>query len=592
MLNRFEALGVQPELARAVTELGYEIPTPIQEGAIPALLNGRDVFGQAQTGTGKTAAFALPMIQLIQPGKPGIQALVLTPTRELALQVSEAFTQYSKYVGVRSLAIYGGSSYSQQLRKLRDGIQVVIGTPGRVIDLMKRGSLDFSNVKVVALDEADEMLSMGFSEDVQTILNATPAERQTALFSATLSDAVRRLAAQYTRDAVSVTAPARQMTVPQVEQRYYLVNDNQKVAALSRLLEVEPIESALIFTRTKLGAAELADTLLARRYAVEAIHGDLSQELRETVLRRFRRGQIRILVATDVAARGLDIESVSHVINYDMPYDAEDYVHRIGRTGRAGREGVAITLVTPRERRWLRTIEIYTRQSLQKIKMPDRTQVIVQRDARFGERLAAVLNDDAWAETRIEQDTMIERLMAEGRTLEDIAAAAAYLARVEERERPIEDVSEPAERVYGSSRDDRSRGRESGGRSSGYGQRGDRPVPGRYDRAASSSTSRPPRAEHDDDDGRRPRRDEGSMTRLMFDLGHNQGIKPGDVVGAIASESGIPGRAIGAIKIGQDQTFVDVENAHVERVLTRMKRATLRGQAITLSLAQGYEERG
>jgi ATP-dependent RNA helicase DeaD len=577
MSNSFEALGVLPALAATVTALGYETPTPIQQGAIPALLGGRDVFGQAQTGTGKTAAFALPMIQQIDPSSFTVQALVLTPTRELALQVAEAVAQFSGTLALRTVAIYGGSSYSQQLRRLREGAQIVIGTPGRVIDLMKRGALDFTGVRFVALDEADEMLTMGFIDDVKTILDATPTERQTALFSATLSSAVRNLAGQYMNDPVSVSIAAKQLTLPQVEQRYYFVTESSKVAAVARLLEVEPIDSALIFTRTKAGAAELADTLLARRYPVEAIHGDLSQEMRETVLRRFRRGQVRVLVATDVAARGLDIPSVSHVINFDMPYDAEDYVHRIGRTGRAGREGVAITMVTPRERRWLKTIELYTRQPVRRGQLPERAEVLAQRDVRFAEKITAVLNDEAWAEQRQEQIALVERLQGEGYSPEDITAAAAYLARVEERERPIEDVSEPAERAYtpGGSRDDRGyRGREGGRagygeRTSRYGERGPRP-----ERTA---------AEGED---RRPRREDGSMTRLMINLGHNQGVKPGDVVGAIASEAGIPGRAIGAIKIGRDETFVDVENAHVERVLTRMNnRATLRGQPLSLSLA-------
>jgi ATP-dependent RNA helicase DeaD len=551
MTNPFESLGLRPELVRAVTELGYENPTPIQEGTIPALLNGRDVLGQAQTGTGKTAAFALPMLERLDLSALGVQGLVLVPTRELAIQVAEAIFQYGRYWSVRVLPIYGGSSYTRQIRRLQEGVHIVVGTPGRVIDLIQREALDLSKVRYLVLDEADEMLKMGFIDDVETILKETPSERQTALFSATLAEPIRRLASKYMHDPASVMIARKEMTVPQTEQRHYLVTDDSKVAALARLLEAEDVQSALIFTRTKVGAAQLAETLMGRGFPVEAIHGDLSQEARETVMRRFRKGHIHVLVATDVAARGLDIENVSHVINFDMPYDAEDYVHRIGRTGRAGREGIAITLVTPRERRWLKTIEQFTKHQINRAKMPSREEVYAKRDQRFVQQLDEVLaQPDLSRELEI-----VSSLQESGYDLEQVSAAAIRLARVLEVQRPIEDIREPRER------DERPpRSRE-----------------GRFDRRKDDR----PRFQREQRTGREP-----GMVRLMMNVGREQGIKPGDVVGAIAGEAGIPGRAIGAIDIRRNETYVDVKEIHVERVLRQMKRSSLRGKAVTLKRAQ------
>ncbi len=526
---------------QAVKELGYENPTPIQERAIPALIAGRDVLGQAQTGTGKTAAFAFPMLENMDFSRRTVQGLVLAPTRELASQVAEAIHEYGKHLGARVLAIYGGSSYTRQIKRLEGGIHIVVGTPGRVIDLIDKGSLDLSEVRYLVLDEADEMLKMGFIDDVETILNRTPETRQTALFSATLSNDIRRLAKKYMHDPETVAIEVKTLTVPQIEQRYYLLDDNSKLPAVARLLEVEDITSALIFVRTKLGAAQLADELLSRNFAVEALHGDMAQDARETVMKRFRRGQISTLVATDVAARGLDIEDMSHVINYDVPYDAEDYVHRIGRTGRAGRTGVAITLVTPRERRWLRTIESFTGQRMTQSKLPTPADVYARRDARFSAQLENLL-----AEPDLGRElSVVNTLLDAGFDATQIAAAAIRYARAGEANRPVEEIREPRERVE-------------------------------RERERSSEWSR----------GKRPHsRNEPGMVRLSLNAGRSHGIQPGDVVGAIAGETGIPGRAIGAIDIHADETFVDVKDIHVDRVLKQMQKRMLRGRQITLKRA-------
>jgi ATP-dependent RNA helicase DeaD len=557
MSQTFETLGLRPELMQAVNELGYEQPTPIQVSAIPALLNGRDVFGQAQTGTGKTAAFALPMLQCLDPETPGVQGLVMTPTRELAIQVSEAMYRYGKYRHLRVLPVYGGQSYARQIKRLDGSTHVVVGTPGRLLDLIQKGVLDLSGVRYLVLDEADEMLKMGFIEDVETIMSETPTERQTALFSATLADPIRRLAKKYMHDPVTITIERETLTVPEIEQRHYLLDEESKIPALSRLLEVEDIKSALIFTRTKVGAAELAETLLSRGYPAEALHGDLSQDVRETVLRRFRRGQLIYLVATDVVARGVDIQDVSHVINYDMPNDAEDYVHRIGRTGRAGRAGVAISFVTPRERRWLRAIEAFTRQRIARAKLPPREEVLAKRDERFINSLESMMNDNDLSHDVL----LVEQMAAAGMDVHQMAAAAIRMARSMEGNRPLEDVVELADRPERERRDRR------------FEDRSDRP---RRDNGSSAprGNRRASRESH-----------EPGMVRLSMNVGKIHGVQPGEIVGAIAGMAGIPGRAIGAISIHQNETFVDVEEAHAERVLKQMRKGKLRGMNITMARA-------
>jgi ATP-dependent RNA helicase DeaD len=437
MTTTFETLGLCPRLLQTVAELGYVQPTPIQAGAIPVLLAGHDVLGQAQTGTGKTAAFALPMLQHLPMEEPGVQGLVLAPTRELAMQVADAIYRYGHRLGGRVLPVYGGQPYARQQRRLAQGVPIVVGTPGRLRDLLQQGALDLQHVRYVVLDEADAMLQMGFIDDVEALLGATPAARQTALFSATLSSEIRRLAGRYMRSPLTIAMSDEARTVPQTTQRYYLLHEASKVAALSLLLEAEDIKSALIFTRTRVGTAELAETLAGRGYPAEALHGDLTQTARETVLRRFRTGRITLLVATDVGARGLDIADVSHVINYDMPFDVTDYVHRIGRTGRAGRAGIALTLVTPSERQRLRAIETFTGQPITHATLPSPAEVQARREVRFKQRLDALL-----AEGNLSRElTLVTELAAEADgDVARLAAAAIRLARAAEYQRPIEGV--------------------------------------------------------------------------------------------------------------------------------------------------------
>jgi ATP-dependent RNA helicase DeaD len=553
MIHPFEALGLHADVVRAVTELGFEQPTSIQVEGIPPLLDGRDVLGQAQTGTGKTAAFGLPLLQRFDSTNYHVQALVLTPTRELALQTAEALEQYGKYRGVRVAPIYGGSSYSKQIRTLREGAQVVVGTPGRIIDLLERKALRLDHTHFVVLDEADRMLDLGFIDDVEIILKQIPQDRQTALFSATFPNEVLELSSRYMREPVTVRIARQTVTVEQTEQRYYLVREEDKFAALLRLLEVEDVRSALIFTRTKLGAATLAENLIARSYLVEAIHGDLAQDVRETIMRRFRQGYVTTLVATDVMARGLDIESVSHVINYDIPFDPEDYVHRIGRTGRAGREGVALTLVTPRERRLLHMIEHFIRQKIARAPLPTREEVLAVRDTRFLGTVQRLLEH----ENLSAEQAVVAQMVDAGLDPTAAAAAMVRLARSIEALRPIEEVSDVPERSERREREGGRWNREKGGR-------------------------------FDDSDRRfGPRRTgrEAGMVRLVLTGGKANGITPADVVGGVASESGIPGKSIGAIEIGARETFFDVRQEYAERVLRGAGRLNLRGQWMQVRLA-------
>jgi len=452
MVFSFEDLCLHPALMKAVEQMGFEQPTPIQQAAIPFLLEGRNVVAQAQTGTGKTAAFALPMLHHLlaeesQPFDGRVRALVLAPTRELAIQVAEATSRMGKNSPVRVMAVYGGQSYDIQKRQLKRGVEVVVGTPGRLLDLIRQGVLDLSQVQYLVLDEADEMLEMGFIEDVETILSEVSENRQTALFSATMPAPVRKLADRYLNDPEEIAINPTRLTVADTEQLYIRVREENKQAALIRFLEAEEVKSALIFARTKARAQELADALIQAGYPAEALHGDLSQARRETVLNRFRRHNITLLVATDVAARGLDIENVSHVFNYDAPGDPEDYVHRIGRTGRAGRKGIAITFFNSRDVRVkLKAIEAYTRQPLKETAPPSREEILAKRDERFIERLSEQIGKGSISDSFTARErALIARLTSSAFDLVDIAAAAIQLARAGESELPAESLVEPAE---------------------------------------------------------------------------------------------------------------------------------------------------
>ena len=437
MTEEFITLNLRPELTRAVSELGYLEPTPIQSAIIPLMLGGADVIGQAQTGTGKTAAFALPILNNLQPGQKHIQALVMCPTRELALQVSQAFSEYGQFCDVRVLAVYGGQPYGPQITRLNRGVDVVVGTPGRMLDLLERNCLSLGRVRTVVLDEADEMLSMGFIDDIQTILAGTPSDRQTALFSATLPAPIRRLADRYMHNPQPVTIQREQVTVAAIQQRCYIVNGRDKLAALTRIFEMEELTSALIFVRTRAATGELAAALSARGFASEALNGDLNQDARERTLNRFRNAQIKVLVATDVAARGLDIDDISHVFNYDLPDDPELYVHRIGRTGRAGKTGIAISLVTPGEKRLLRQVEFFAHQTIQRLGLPTEDDILVHREERLMNLVKVWLQRGRCKRER----ELVESLVAAGHDPLEIAAVTLKMARGEEKQRSIAPIS-------------------------------------------------------------------------------------------------------------------------------------------------------
>ncbi len=562
----FENLGLQHALVQAISQLGYEQPTPIQQSAIPVLLEGHDVVGQAQTGTGKTAAFVLPMLQQIEPNAGYVQALVLTPTRELAIQVAEATGNMASQSRARILAVYGGQSYQIQTRQLKRGVDVVVGTPGRLLDLINQKVLDLSQVHYMVLDEADEMLEMGFIEDVETILKQVSSERQTALFSATLPEAVRSLAERYLNNPQKIAINPKRLTVEGIEQRCCVVRENNKLTALTRLLEAEDVKSALIFARTKARTQELSDELNRRGITAEALHGDLNQSRREAVLQHFRQHTVSLLVATDVAARGLDIDDISHVFNYDIPQDCEDYVHRIGRTGRAGRKGIAISFFTPRERRKQNQIEAYTRQKINETPIPSREEILKRRDERFLQRLTEQLGHGSISRER----ALIAALEDTSFDLVEIAAAAIQLARANEASMPLDEIVEPVV-----DRKRRKRAEGEAAPANKYGKKGARKD---YLEHSGKNDTQPRR--------RRQPTGEPGMVRLLLNLGGAHGVRPGDIVGAIASEVGIPGRAIGEIDIRKDFSFVDVAEKHVGQVLKQSSgRYFLRGKPVMLKLA-------
>jgi len=530
---KFSDLGLHPDLARAVAELGYETPTPIQAGAIPPLLEGRDLLGQAQTGTGKTAAFALPLLHRIDPDQRGVQAIILAPTRELALQVAEAVRAYGKHLGERGvqvLPIYGGAPYHPQLKALRRGVPVVVGTPGRVKDHLERGSLDLSRVGFFGLDEADEMLKMGFIDDVEWILEHAPDTCQTALFSATMPGPIRRVADRFLTNPADVKIKQKTLTVANCEQLSLRLNGLQaKNFAVERLLEAEEHEAILIFTRTQMATADLAERLMSRGYPAEAIHGGMSQANREAVVRRLRSRATQVVVATDVAARGLDVDHITLVINFDIPRDQEVYVHRVGRTGRAGRTGKAITFWQPREQRLLRSIERYSGQQMTPTRLPQQSEVLDIRRARLAKQIVDLASEGL--------EDFSEWVQAFGNDLEpsQIAAAALRLAW-------------------------------------GDGPLSVPPEPERKPRERREREERP-RRERDDTDY-------GPETEIVLPIGRMGRVRPGDIVGAIANEADLPGGVVGNINIVERVTFVSVPSQHVERILEALEGVRIRGRVI------------
>lgn len=569
MTVNFEDFNLRPELAQAITTLGYTQPTPIQAGIIPLMQEGHDVTGQAQTGTGKTAAFALPILNRIDPEQFLPQALVVAPTRELALQVTEMILSLGQFMGVRVLTVYGGTSYTQQLNQLRRGVQVVVGTPGRILDLIKRGRLDLTEVHTVVLDEADEMLSMGFVEDVELILAATPDERQTTLFSATLPPRIRELARRYLRNPKTVSIQSDQVTVAATKQVVYYTNEHDKLAVLTRLFEMEDITSALIFTRTRVRTGELVNELNMRGYPSEALSGDLSQEAREHTMSRFRAGQVKVLVATDVAARGLDVEGITHVFNYDLPEETETFVHRIGRTGRAGRTGVAISLARPSERRQVRQIEQFTHQVMLEGTVPTIEEIQAKRMDSLLSKIETWLKRGRAKEER----ALVETLVANGADPIDMAAAALKVARAEEKQRPIPEISPLPEKAVRLER--RTRGERSE-RSERSDRGGRDEASSRRPREASGRTK--PRASV-----RGNQSDEEGMIRLEMGLGKVDGLRPSDVVASIAGIAGIPGTALGRIYIQNHRTTVDVSEEYLEKVVSANSKYKVRGQSFSLT---------
>lgn len=541
--DSFAALQLPSHLLSALAEVGYETPSPIQAACIPHLLAGRDLLGEAQTGTGKTAAFALPLLGRLDMASKTPQALVLTPTRELAIQVAEAFQKYAHHMpGFHVLPIYGGQSMVIQLRALSRGAHVIVGTPGRVMDHLERKSLSLDRLQTLVLDEADEMLRMGFIDDVEWILEHTPATRQTALFSATMPDPIRRIAQRYLREPQQVKIRTATTTVATIRQKYWQVRGADKLEALTRMLEIEEdFEAAIIFVRTKTSTVELAERLEARGYEAAALNGDMTQGLREQVIDRIKSGSLDIVVATDVAARGLDVPRISHVINYDVPYDTEAYVHRIGRTGRAGRAGVAILFVSPREMRMLKAIERATRQSIEPIALPTRGEVAERRVAQFKQQIM-----DTLAEENLDFFFEVVRRMESEENLatRQIAAALAFLAQ---RERPLrpDGIEEP-----------------------------------QYAAPATAPTLSSPSVRERKAPPKREFSPTASIVRYRIEVGKNQGALPKEIVGAIANEGGIDGKLIGQINLFDDYSTVELPElpADILDVLrrTRVRQAPLK----------------
>jgi ATP-dependent RNA helicase DeaD len=590
----FRDLALSEPVLRALADVGYESPSPIQAATIPVLLSGADMLGQAQTGTGKTAAFALPALSRIDLSKHEPQVLVLVPTRELALQVSEAFLRYAAHIkGFHVLPIYGGQSYQPQLNALRRGVHVVVGTPGRVIDHMNRGTLKLSSLALLVLDEADEMLQMGFVDAVESILEQTPPQRQVALFSATMAAPIRRIAAKHLRSPVEVTIKSKTSTATNIRQRYWMVSGMHKLDALTRILEAEPFDGMLVFTRTKQSTVELAEKLEARGFAAAPLNGDIPQPQRERTVARLKAGQIDIVVATDVAARGLDVERIGHVVNYDVPYDTESYVHRVGRTGRAGRKGEAILFIAPRERNMLRAIERATRQIIEPMNLPTVDAVNSLRIAKFTQR---VIETVSLAEAKALRP-MVEQLEAQtGLPLIDIAAAIATMAQ----------GTTP---MLLGAKGDRS-GEESGvlpSRSAGPSEgRAERPrtferspVAERARAPERSYVAERPSPEHTqrierpsavetspaEESPRQPRPKTGGslMETFRIEVGANHGIKPSNVVGAIANEAGIEGVHIGRIDIREDHSFVDLPEGMPKQIFKLLQKVLVAGRELRIS---------
>ncbi|MGV6825736.1 MAG: DEAD/DEAH box helicase [bacterium] len=543
-VTTFNQLALQEPLLRALNEVGYETPSPIQAQTIPLLLDGRDVLGQAQTGTGKTAAFALPLLSNLDFQLKSPQCLVLAPTRELAIQVAEAFQKYAAHLkGFHVLPIYGGQDYRGQIRALKRGVHVVVGTPGRVMDHMRRGTLTLEGLKSLVLDEADEMLRMGFIDDVNWILEQTPEQRQIALFSATMPQAIRRIAESHLNDPEQITIKVKTTTADTIRQRFWPVSGLHKLDALTRILEAEEFDAMIVFVRTKLATVELADKLEARGFASAALNGDVPQKQRERTVDNLKKGKLDILVATDVAARGLDVERISHVVNYDIPHDTEAYVHRIGRTGRAGRKGDAILFVAPREKRMLNAIEKATRQKIEIMDLPSTELINDKRIAQFKQRITDTLaNEDL---------EMFSQLIEQYEQEHNVPAQeiAAALARLAQGKTPLLLQNKPDSRVK-RGKDLEQEFRDSKRKKTTPGK--DRPV-------------------------------EEGMERFRLEVGHNDKVQPGNIVGAISNEAGVDSQYIGRINIFDDHTIIDLPEGMPREIFRHLQKTWVAGKQLRIS---------
>ena len=546
----FAALGLHPNVLAAVAAVGYEEPSPIQEQAIPVILAGHDMIGQAQTGTGKTAAFAMPILSKIDPSKREPQALILAPTRELALQVATAFETYAKQMpGLNVVAVYGGAPMGPQLAAIRKGAQVIVATPGRLVDHLSRNNQVLSTIRFLVLDEADEMLKLGFMDDLEVIFEAMPPERQSVLFSATLPASIRGIAGKHLREPKHIKIAAKTQTVEAIQQAFLMVHADQKVGAVTRLLEVEDFDALIAFVRTKQATLDMATALEIKGYKVAALNGDIAQNQRERVIESLKDGRLDIVVATDVAARGLDVPRITHVLNVDMPYDPESYVHRIGRTGRAGREGRALLLVTPRERRMLQSVERVTGQKIAEIRLPDSKQVLDARIKKLTNSLAPLV-----ADAESSHGDLLDRLIADiGCSPRALAAAllrkatngqSLTLAAVEREQPLVPGVSAPRERS----------------------ERGERSAPGGTDR-------RPPRSPIPVTEGR---------ARCRTALGTRDGIAAKNLLGAILNEGGLNREAIGRIQIREAFSLVELPEENLDRLLAKLKDTRVAGKALKL----------
>jgi ATP-dependent RNA helicase DeaD len=541
----FRDLNLPNALLKALDEVGYETPSPIQAKTIPFLLQGHDLLGHAPTGTGKTAAFALPLLSRLDTTQYHIQVLVLTPTRELAIQVAEAFQRYAAHIrGFHVLPIYGGQDYSGQIRQLKRGVHVVVGTPGRVMDHMRKGTLKLQTLQSLVLDEADEMLRMGFIDDVEWILQQLPEKHQTALFSATMPKEIRHIARHHLDNPHEIAIKTQTATADTIRQRYWLVSGVHKLDALTRILEVESFDAIIIFVRTKTATNELAERLEARGYAAASLNGDMVQKQREQMVERLKRGSLDILVATDVAARGLDVERISHVINYDIPYDSEAYIHRIGRTGRAGRQGDAILFVAPRERRMLKAIEKATRQKITALELPTNEMVNNTRIANFKQRISDTIAAGELA--------FMQGLLEQYQQEHDVPALeiAAALAKLTMGDRPL--LLEPER---------------------------ERPAP--RDRKAKNHKDRQTRPQH-----RSQTKPAEGMERYRIEVGHRHQVKPGNIVGAIANEAGLDAQYIGHIDIQEEFSLVDLPAGMPQDIYQDLKKAWVCGQRLKITRLQ------